>query len=191
MPLRTTAVGLGTGAAIVIIGTLVWTIVGERRFWPPADEQWKASLHWGLVGVFDVSLAIVALQRWNTWVLPRLSSLFLGVTLSIVGLAAFVSSTRTMTTAETTGQAASELYTDGLYARSRNPQYVGMIVGLVGFVLLVNAAAVAILALLQVIWVVLLPFAEEPWLRERFGDAYERYCDRVPRFVGLQTVRRK
>jgi protein-S-isoprenylcysteine O-methyltransferase Ste14 len=36
-------------------------------------------------------------------------------------------------------------------------------------------------------WLTFLPLAEEPWLRDQFGEHYERYCDRVPRFVGRQT----
>jgi protein-S-isoprenylcysteine O-methyltransferase Ste14 len=91
---------------------------------------------------------------------------------------------------ETSGGNIETLYTDGPYARSRNPQYVGMIVGLTGFALIVNALSVAILAALHVLWVVLLPFAQEPWLREQFGAAYNRYRERVPRFIGRRTFRR-
>jgi protein-S-isoprenylcysteine O-methyltransferase Ste14 len=28
------------------------------------------------------------------------------------------------------------------------------------------------------------PFAEEPWLRERFGPSYDEYAEEVPRFLG-------
>jgi hypothetical protein len=36
----------------------------------------------------------------------------------------------------------------------------------------------------------LLPRAEEPHLRAEFGDTYDHYAQRVPRFVGVATVRR-
>jgi protein-S-isoprenylcysteine O-methyltransferase Ste14 len=36
--------------------------------------------------------------------------------------------------------------------------------------------------------VLLLPRAEEPHLRAEFGDAYDRYAARVPRFVGIRTL---
>jgi hypothetical protein len=37
--------------------------------------------------------------------------------------------------------------------------------------------------------VVLLPLAEEPFLREQFGETDERDREEVPRFVGRRTVR--
>jgi len=79
--------------------------------------------------------------------------------------------------------------TDGPYAYTRNPQYLSMIVGVTGFAALSDSPYVAALAAAHVGWVLLLPRAEEPHLRAEFGEAYDRYAARVPRFVGLRTVR--
>lgn len=105
-----------------------------------------------------------------------------------VGAAIFITSSRAMNATETTGQTATKLYTEGLYARSRNPQYLGMMIGLVGFALFVNSLFVVILSLAHICWLLLLPFTEEPWLREQFGDEYDDYCNRVPRFVSRRTI---
>jgi protein-S-isoprenylcysteine O-methyltransferase Ste14 len=64
-----------------------------------------------------------------------------------------------------------------------------MLVGLVGIALLADSLFVAALAALHVAWVLLLPFAEERWLREQFGDEYDEYVEQVPRFVGWRTLR--
>jgi len=81
-----------------------------------------------------------------------------------------------------------ELRTDGLYRYSRNPQYVGYISSTIGFALIVGSPFVLPLCgLLLVRWLIL-PLAEEPWLRDQFGDEYEAYAEDVPRFVGLRTV---
>jgi protein-S-isoprenylcysteine O-methyltransferase Ste14 len=181
--------GLGSAAAVCILATLLATILGGVRFWPPGETAWKARLHWGLVTVFNVALIGAAVVEWNSWLFPRPASLLVGSALALGGAAVFGYSVRVMDAAETSGGNPETLYTDGPYARSRNPQYVGMIIGITGFALLVNAASVTVLAALHVLWVVLLPFAEEPWLREQFGAEYERYCRRVPRFIGLRTVR--
>ncbi|WP_410766092.1 methyltransferase family protein [Haloferax sp. DFSO60] len=63
------------------------------------------------------------------------------------------------------------------------------LVGLAGFGLFVNSGFVAILAAAHIGWVLLLPFAEEPHLRDEYGPAYEQYAARVPRFVDRTTIR--
>lgn len=185
--LPTVFFGAGVLAAGGIAATVVASISFRVHLWPPGDDTWKSALHWGLVGVVDICLLVLAFVQWNTWVLPRPSSLALGGVLSILGASVFLGASREMSGAETAGQVPTDLHTDGLYARSRNPQYVGMMVGLIGFALLVNARSVAILSTMYIGWLALLPLAEEPWLHDQFGEQYERYCDRVPRFVGRQT----
>ena len=141
--------------------------------------------------IFDVALLVLAVVEWNAWVLPRPASLGVGLVLSSAGAWLFLASSRSMTGAETAGRTADTLHTEGLYARTRNPQYLGMIVGMVGFTLLVNALLVSVLVGLHVLWVLFLPVAEESWLRERFDDQYDVYCERVPRFVDRRTFRRQ
>ena len=175
--------------ATSIILTLLVTLTTRIRLWPPGDDDKKAVFHWGLVGIFDFSIVSIAVLQWDSWILARPSSLIVGLVLSGLGGAIFLKSSQAMSTAETSGQVADELHTEGLYARSRNPQYLGMMVGLVGFALLANSLSVVLLCVLHVCWLVLLPFTEEPWLRDQFGKEYERYCAQVPRFVGYQTVR--
>lgn len=186
-PLGALAFGL-VAASGILFSLLATVAVPGVRFWPPGEKSWRYYLHWGLVAVFDVSTLAVAVLDWNTWLLPRPASLVAGAVFVVVGGVVFARSSRVMDAAETAGL-AGDLYTDGPYARSRNPQYVGMLVGLAGFPLLVNSAAVAVLCAANVAWVLLLPLAEEPWLRERFGEEYEAYRRSVPRFVGLRSLR--
>ena len=146
----------GTAAAVIFL-TLLITLLTRFRLWPPGDDTLKAVLHWGLVGIFNICIVSIAVLKWNSWILPRPASLIAGVLLSVWGAAIFITSSRAMNATETTGQTATELYTEGLYARSRNPQYLGMMIGLVGFALLVNSLFVAILSLVHIWWLLLLP----------------------------------
>lgn len=187
--LATLAFTAGVAAAGVVLATLAATLLTDRRFWPTGGDRGKHLLHWGSVAVFDAAALVVAALTWNSWLLGRPASLVAGVALAAAGGLVFAYSGRAMSPAETTGKRADALYTEGPYARSRNPQYVGMLVGLVGAALAANSLPFAVLAALHAAWVVLLPFAEEPWLRARFGDEFAAYCERVPRFVGRRTVR--
>ena len=189
MTLTLTVFGIGLLAAVGIVAMLVVTLVTDRQLWPPGERSAAYYAHWSLVWIFNGALVATAYLDWNAWVLPRPSSLVAGVALAGIGAAIFVRSAGVMDSAETMG-VTGDLYTGGPYAYSRNPQYVGMIVGIVGFALLVNSRYVAVLAAAHVAWVLLLPRAEEPHLRAEFGEAYERYAECVPRFVGRRTLRR-
>lgn len=71
----------------------------------------------------------------------------------------------------------------GLYARMRHPRYLQMDVALTGVALIANYPAVYVALLVWFIGIYLVALLEERELLERFGDAYRRYCDQVPRFV--------
>ncbi|ELZ95245.1 hypothetical protein C440_09212 [Haloferax mucosum ATCC BAA-1512] len=182
------AFGVGLLAAAGIVLILAVTLTTSRQWWPPGDKTWAYYLHWSLVGAFNVSIVVTAVFDWNQWVLVRPASLVAGGVLSAVGAAVFVRSADVMQSDEVRG-VTGDLYTGGPYAYSRNPQYVGMIVGIVGFALLTNSRFVAVLAAAHVGWVLLLPLAEEPHLRAEYGAEYEAYASTVPRFVGRQTIR--
>ncbi|HEV3010414.1 MAG TPA: methyltransferase [Burkholderiales bacterium] len=76
------------------------------------------------------------------------------------------------------------LVSDGLFRRSRNPMYLGLILALVGAALLLSSP-LALLAAPAYGWWVQRRFIarEERLLEERFGDAYRAYCRRVRRWV--------
>lgn len=77
-----------------------------------------------------------------------------------------------------------ELVVVGLYRYSRNPMYVSVSLVLLGWAvsfwsltMLVYALAVMVAFQLRVVW------GEEPWLAERYGQAWRQYCARVPRWL--------
>jgi protein-S-isoprenylcysteine O-methyltransferase Ste14 len=76
-----------------------------------------------------------------------------------------------------------KLITHGPYKYSRNPQYLGDILIFLGIVLISNSLLTLITGIFGILWNILTPFAEEPWLLERFGKVYEDYCKKVRRFA--------
>ena len=75
---------------------------------------------------------------------------------------------------------SEHLVTDGLFAYSRNPVYVGMILGLSGIVVVLGTLTPAFVVpvfayLIRVRFIAL----EERTLEDRFGDAYRDYAKRV------------
>lgn len=76
------------------------------------------------------------------------------------------------------------LVTHGVYARTRNPMYLAMVLVLAGVAITVGALSALIvppLFMLIVYWRYVRP--EEVMLRELFGDDYTAYCARVRRWL--------
>lgn len=81
-----------------------------------------------------------------------------------------------------------ELVVAGLYRFSRNPMYIAVIlvlsgwaVGFRSWTLGIYALAVATGFHLRVVC------REEPWLARKHGEKWDRYKDRVPRWLGLRS----
>lgn len=71
-----------------------------------------------------------------------------------------------------------------LYARVRNPMYLGGTLILVGEAVLFRSyALLAYAALVWLGWHLFVVLYEEPTLRRRFGAAYDEYRARVPRWL--------
>lgn len=82
-----------------------------------------------------------------------------------------------------TNPASGTLLTEGIYGRVRHPRYVGAVFGALGTALLANYLATYVIAVLLVPVLYVVVVLEERELRARFGDAYVRYAERVPRFI--------
>ncbi|MCS3937255.1 protein-S-isoprenylcysteine O-methyltransferase Ste14 [Salinibacter ruber] len=78
----------------------------------------------------------------------------------------------------------ASLVTGGLFSVSRNPGYLGDLILVAGYTVLSDSRLAGIVGAVAAVWFVLAPFAEEPWLNERYGEAYRRYKERCPRFIG-------
>ena len=86
---------------------------------------------------------------------------------------------------------APALVTAGPYAYVRNPLYVGNFITALGFTMAFTgknstlercALVAAALGSMAGIYATIVPH-EEHYLRERFGDDFDRYCERVPRIL--------
>jgi protein-S-isoprenylcysteine O-methyltransferase Ste14 len=74
------------------------------------------------------------------------------------------------------------LLSEGIYGRIRHPRYVEVVLLSLAYALFSNYLGpyVMVLLLFPAIWLVVV--IEERELRERFGEEYDQYCLRVPRF---------
>jgi protein-S-isoprenylcysteine O-methyltransferase Ste14 len=92
----------------------------------------------------------------------------------------------------TSGQLADTLNTTGIYSIVRHPLYLGNYLMWTGLALLTcNAWFVMIYSLIYWLYYERIMFAEEQFLRKKFGDAYLHWAAKTPAFLpNLQKFRR-
>ena len=109
---------------------------------------------------------------------------YAGLTVYLVGLAIFL--TAIVNVATTT---LGQLFTKGLYHFSRHPMYIALLIINVGVSI---ASASWIFLLLSVVIIVLYTsqvVAEERGCLETYGDEYQEYMNRTPRWIGIPKSR--
>jgi protein-S-isoprenylcysteine O-methyltransferase Ste14 len=157
----------------------------DMRVWPPPRrESWQ--YYYNGVMSFGGLLGVVALGiiDWNSFVLHLWTRVLVGGVLIACGL--FALEGYLTLGAHASRGLGGDLVTTGPYEYSRNPQYAGTIPAVLGYATISNSILALITALLVSGWFVLLPLAEEPWCRERFGAAYDEYSRKVPRFFAFR-----
>ncbi|VVV00881.1 methyltransferase family protein [Mesonia oceanica] len=77
----------------------------------------------------------------------------------------------------------NKFITIGPYRYSRNPQYIGDILILMGSALFINSSMLFVPSILACIGFRLMPFPEEDWLKERYGVEYIEYYNHITRFI--------
>ena len=75
------------------------------------------------------------------------------------------------------------LVTSGPFAWCRNPMYVGHIIFLIGLALALQSLLAALIAVATSVWFHFRVLRDERRLRERFGQSYHDYSQRVRRWI--------
>lgn len=157
-------------------------------FWPAATG-WQHHLAFGLFRTFCgatvlFALLEIAVSGWGGWLRYAL-----GVPLMLSAFAVTLWGYKFLGLDNTYCESGG-LVTDGLYACSRNPQYVTSVLATVG--LGIAAGSWITLALAAILFAIYLLFVlnEERWLAKSYGQAFLDYMQRTPRFVDERSLSR-
>ncbi|QGG80472.1 isoprenylcysteine carboxylmethyltransferase family protein [Litorivicinus lipolyticus] len=144
---------------------------------PPLQALIWAGIAWLLVGAFPGQRLELAFGPALVGVL-----LILGVALDVVALSAFFKRKTSINPINLAG--TEQLVTDGPYRYSRNPMYLGMLCYLLALTYWLDnpLAAIAPLGFIMVMNRTQIA-REEALLAEKFGAAYQRYCEQVRRWI--------
>lgn len=186
-----TAVFAVTLAAELVLGAMLWVSIRwpAARVWPPPGrDSWQYRTVWALIDLVTVGIVCVGILDWSGFAPDSWLRISIGALLAAAGGAFALWGIRTLSWHASLGLEA-ELVRAGPYRWTRNPQYVGDIAMLAGWAIVFNSLLAWLLCLLAMAWFALAPVAEEPWLREHYGPAYDDYRRRVPRFFGMRRCR--
>jgi protein-S-isoprenylcysteine O-methyltransferase Ste14 len=151
---------------------------------PPAAGSWQFWFVWVSYTLCGIGIGVVGLLDWGTLGLDHWLIRITGVAMVLFSVPFNEWGTRTLGDHQTLGL-QGELVSGGPYRYSRNPQYVAEILAYLGVVLITNSLLAAVISAFIILWLLMAPFAEEPWLDRQFGEQFQNYCRRVPRFLGF------
>lgn len=110
----------------------------------------------------------------------------LGVVLVVIGLIPFILAFLDFGTSWRIGidrQTPGALVTGGIFAVTRNPIYVGVVLFFFGIFFMNGTWFFLIFALLAVVAIHFQILREEEFLKKQYGQSYREYCRRVARYL--------
>jgi protein-S-isoprenylcysteine O-methyltransferase Ste14 len=175
-------------AALFILGLafVTFRVICRKDYRKKGKLGWFASSMEFVIFALHANSAYLFLPAaWPT--LPKIPDknlqVYIGICLAAMGLLLVVYSMGYLGFRKALGQKVDGLNQTGVYRITRNPQIVSYAILLVGFALIW-------LSWYSIIWVILyaviahmMVITEEEHLRDVYGESYEHYCRRVPRYL--------
>jgi len=172
--------------ALTTIAVVVSIASPSRRIWPPSQPRsWGQYYMLILFNVSALGVILLGILDWGNFIIPLWARIVVGLPLWLAGNILAVWAIAALGIAPTSGNEGT-LICRGPYRLSRNPQYVGFMIGLLGWALISNSALTLTVSIAAIVPLLLVPFAEEPWLLALHGSEYEAYKRTVPRFISLK-----
>jgi protein-S-isoprenylcysteine O-methyltransferase Ste14 len=169
------------------LGLMINLCCPKMRIWPPPGKHsWQFWFVWISYGTGAIGVSVIGVLDWGSLGLNHWSVPWIGTGLILFALPLSEWGVRTLNVRQTLGL-QGQLLTSGPYGYSRNPQYVAEILIYLGAILVTNSGMALTIGVLMMLWFLMAPFSEEPWLEKQFGKEYEDYCRTVPRFIGFRS----
>ena len=173
-------------AETFLVASLIVTLVNPSlRVWPPPRRNsWKYFFTWGLTIGSWAGILTLGILDWNSFLLDHWLRFPIGICLIASSLILVIRAIKTLGFQASQGLGGT-IVQQGPYQIIRNPQYLANIIMLGGFWILTNSVYAWFTCFLGMVWFIVAPFTEEPWLQKEFGPDYNLYMEKVPRWILL------
>ncbi len=160
----------------------------ELGLWP-ASSGWRHHLAFGLFRLFCGGTVVfafcdLALAGWGHW-----AQYAIGLPLMIAAFGLTLRGYRFLGLDNTYCESGG-LVTGGMYAYSRNPQYVTSVMATVGLAITCASPLTFVFALALFALYFLFVLNEERWLIKGYGQAFRDYMQSTPRFIDARSLLR-
>ena len=138
-----------------------------------------------MVGLFAIRDALVLTDFGTNWILIGVATVLVIPTIWLsIARAKYLSFAILVGVPELEADGAGgKLLDEGIYAVTRNPRYVEVAMGTLAYASFANYLGGYILAVLTILGIHSVVVLEEKELGERFGEQYDAYKARVPRYI--------
>ena len=126
-----------------------------------------------------VYTVFLPLQLDALWLYSGLTIYLFGIVFTTVAILNFATSPK------------DKVITNGLYSFSRNPMEIGMILTQIGLGIACSSWLYLLLVVVLMILLHANSSAEERFCIYRYGDAYQKYMNRTPRWIGIPKSQEK
>ena len=169
---------------LIMLTGIAWSVaIPDRRIWPPPHRlSWQYSLSWACFLVVCAISAALLFLDWNSWMFQSDLRFIIGVPVTLFGGFLGAWGVVTLGVTNSSGLRAG-FVVSGPYRFTRNPQYLGDIILVVGVGVIANSLLLWIAHALLILVFVMAPLAEERWLEGQYGRVYHEYRRDVPRFL--------
>jgi len=176
---------------MLIFGVTTSIFFPQHRIWPPPKkDSWQFWVSWIFSAIGMIGSPLVGILDFGTLGTGHWLYFLIGCLAILIGIGIALWGTTTLSTHQSLGL-KGKFVTEGPYRYSRNPQYVGFILLYAGFILVTYSFIALVTCIIVATVFAILPFSEEPWLRQQYGETYVKYCKRVPRFISLRSFIQK
>lgn len=188
---RLAALAVALLSAVSLAGLLGRSLMHDRfALWPAPDRtSWRFRLSFGLFRVFCGATILFALADWGSLGWTHWSRLVTGVPVMVGSFWALIYCYWFLGF-DNTYCGEDGLVTGGIYAYSRNPQYVASVAATAGLAVTTGSAGALGLTVMLLALYTLFALNEERWLKERYSAAFGRYAQTTPRFFDARSVQR-
>ena len=182
--------GVVIAADLLMLFVILFSILFPKsRIWPPPRRgTWQQGVSWALFTITMFGVPLIGILDFGSLGYAHWGRFIFGGLSFAIGLWIDLWGSKTLSAQQSLG-AKGKIITTGPYGYTRNPQYVGFFLIYAGLILVTYSFMTLVTGVFLIFLFFIIPFSEEPWLRQQYGEEFEKYCKAVPRFIGVRSFK--